>query len=139
MRRSIASRLFSALAGVWLVIALIEPAGLTGCAMHGTAGQRAQGTGHGQRVSGIGQGAHSHHSANPSTAPADTAPDHHAKGCSCLGDCASANSAVAIATPTVVLVDFAPVASQTPGYAPDAPITHGSVVLPFANGPPARL
>jgi hypothetical protein len=156
--RGIVRRVFAAVTGLWLTVAMVEPAGLHACPMHDAlhgghgggvvqtidAGERtATETAPSANVAHHAQHEHSHGTAVQVVAAHSDGESDDARevaaGCLCLGTCCAA-TVVAIpdvGTSDVVVVE---VASTAPSVASvSAPRSTGGVVLPFANGPPTQL
>jgi hypothetical protein len=144
LMRRIVSRTLAVFAAAWLSVALIEPAGMHTCAMHGGTG------GHGTATTAADADPHAHHHAHrhsadtstdssgetPTGAPADT--PAHGAGCTCLGDCAGVTGPAIPSAASALVVRATVAASATlPRGALTRP-AHAGVRLPFAIGPPAH-
>jgi hypothetical protein len=124
MHRSPLARLLTVVFAAWFVTALAEPQALHTCAMH-SAHAAAVGTTHHMHQAA---GGHDH-----STTP------HRGEQCSCLGSCCSVVPVTLARSPELAWVP-AQILLEQPLFAEvvfaPARFAH---VLPFANGPPARV
>lgn len=123
--------------GVLLTLVVLEPMRVHDCPLHG------------QLAAGHGGSAAMHHGAHdgPMQAVDAAAPHHSGRSshdgphqCDCLGDC-GLTALVALASPAAVHVTATTVAVATAPLAA-APVVAAPAaehVLPFANGPPARV
>jgi hypothetical protein len=121
IRRSLPHRLLGAFCALWLAISIAAPGLVHECPAHGGL---------------VAASAAGGHSAGHSTHDGGSR-DHGAPTCSCLGDCASANTVSLVSAP-VALLDAPVVAMIDPGL-PDhsyVPVAR-ALLLPFANGPPS--
>jgi hypothetical protein len=133
MRRPVWYRALIAVWGLWFTTALIEPAGLFACAVHGShsasATPDAAATDHSMHAGGGGA------VASHATQPADSDSSH--SHCTCLDHGCCAVAAAVGATPIVVstgeLLQRTTVRFQTD----DDVAVQRAHALPFANGPPA--
>ncbi len=126
MRFSVKRRLFSLLAGSWLVLLLAEPAKLHVCAVH---------------TDGMVHAAMHHSDAHTTTASHRTSGGHeHSAKCTCLGASSYAN---AVVIPKVEETSFAdgPVAvvADLPATAEATPPSPSPFFLPYPNGPPIAI
>jgi len=125
IRRSLPHRLLGAFCALWLAISIAAPGFVHECPAHGGMVAASAEGGHG---AGHGAGHATHDGGSR---------DHDAPTCSCLGDCASANS-VSLASAPVALVDAPVVAVIDPGLPNHAYVPVARALrLPFANGPPS--
>jgi hypothetical protein len=136
MPRSFLRRFTAALSGAWLIVALVEPAGVYGCPMHGAAARgvapQASAVANPEGVDTGAGGEHAHHAPDAPDAPSN----HHDGGCLCISDCSGASGAV-VTSQLVPLLSWAELpAGPLPEIPAYAPISRGGLVLPFANGPP---
>ena len=138
MTRRPVHRIAAWLMAVLLTLVVLEPMRVHDCPLHGQLALRhaddaapAHHGGHGAPAQAVDHAAH--HGGQPAN---DDGPHQ----CDCLGDCGltalvalTAPAAVQVAATTVV-VAAAPLATEPVVVAPAA-----EHVLPFANGPPARV
>ncbi|HEX2601655.1 MAG TPA: hypothetical protein VHL32_06025 [Gemmatimonadaceae bacterium] len=141
MQRSWVFRAFATVMGVWLAICLAEPLQLHTCVMHGGLAIDVAGH-HGEMGSASSHPTPSEHHAQMASHSAGEhgqrgQSDHHARQCSCLGDCNAGKTPVVLAS-AAVNID-APMLSRVDAvydYAsPSLVAPH--FLLPFSNGPPA--
>jgi hypothetical protein len=133
MRRSLSARILAAVWGVWLVVALTEPAALHACPMH----DAAHGT-MGHALESHGAASHQHDGADDR--PAHSSSRSHHSVCTCIGSCCAAVADVlrAPAALTVVETIRTPtVVDRTPliAFRPSVP----EHVHPPSQGPPISL
>lgn len=120
---------------VWLAICLAEPLQLHTCVMHG--GLAIDVGGHHAQMGGDS----SHHTQMASHAADDHGqrghPDHHARQCSCLGDCNAGKTPVGLVATTVGF-DGPSLSSVGAAYDYTSPsLVTPHFLLPFSNAPPA--
>jgi hypothetical protein len=139
VQRSSVFRAFAAIMAVWLAVCLAEPMQLHTCVMHG--GLAIDTVHHGTPdAASRGAGMSGHHAEMASHGAADHSErggtDHHARQCSCLGDCSAGRSAVGVVAATVALA--VPVSSSVrAAYEYSSPsLVASASLLPFSNGPP---
>jgi hypothetical protein len=133
MHSGLSRRVVAALTAVWMVVAVIEPAGIYVCPMHSAAAVQTQAP-----VTDASSAEHKH--GHEATADAERAPgsDHHGSDCRCIGKCVGVAGAVMAPAPllTIAAAIYAPEAvPPTPAH---APVSRGGLVLPFSNGPPSN-
>jgi hypothetical protein len=137
VQRSWVFRAFATVMAVWLAVCLAEPLQLHTCAMHG--GLAIDVGGH---HAGMQAGSTSGHHAQMASHAAGNSgqqdqPDHHARQCSCLGDCNSGKTPVGLVA-TAVDLDSPILSSAGAAYDYTSPsLVTPHFFLPFSNGPPA--
>jgi hypothetical protein len=139
MYRSLWYRAVVALWGLWITTALVEPAGLLTCAMHGGRIAPPSPSADAAATRSTGATGHVHHAGEP-TAPRaedeDASPPGGHACCTCVGHCCVP---VPVAAPPTAVALVAPTRQHVsrPGRAqagrPESARDHA---LPFANGPP---
>jgi hypothetical protein len=141
VQRSWVFRAFATFTAVWLAICLAEPLQLHTCVMHGglaieiaghhgemgTGSSDITASGHNAQMASHVVGDHGEHSKS----------DHHARQCSCLGDCNTGKTPVGPVA-TAVGFDALIVSSSSAAYDYVSPsLVAPHFLLPFSNGPPA--
>lgn len=131
MRRPVWFRALTALWALWFAVALIEPAGIHQCPVHGSVAASDMGGMAGMAGMDMGGMAMSHDAAQPGDG------SHHAAQCTCLSQCCSAP--VFVPPARTALPEHA-IAAASPARFADvtAPLLERAHVLPYANGPPPR-
>jgi hypothetical protein len=123
MQRSWWTRAFATMLAAWFAIAVVEPAALHTCPMHGGPA-----------------GAHAAHGA---AEHAQSAADHGApersssRQCTCLGDCVGVSGgALPAALPRMHVPAAVATAGEIHAFGPELLPSPPGLLLPFANGPP---
>jgi len=140
VQRSLIFRSFATVVAVWLAVCLAEPMQLHTCVMHGglaidvghhgaPGAASIGGTMAGHHAGMAAQGAADHSQRGPT--------DHHARQCTCLGDCSAGKAPVGLVAATLALE--VPASSGVgPAYEYSSPtLVAPHFLLPFSNGPPA--
>lgn len=125
---------------VWLAICLAEPLQLHTCVMHGGLAIDIAGH-HGEMGNGSSGVTASGHHAQMASHVGDHGdhgrPDHHARQCSCLGDCNTGKTPVGLVA-TGIGFDAPILSSIDAAYDYASPsLVAPHFLLPFSNGPPA--
>ncbi|HVX42225.1 MAG TPA: hypothetical protein VHB25_21870 [Gemmatimonadaceae bacterium] len=135
MRRPVWYRALTAIWALWFAVALIEPAGIHQCPVHGAAGADMAGMGAMAGMANMDM-------AGMSMAHDQTPPGHqsqHPLHCCCLSTGCSAPAFVPSA-PSGELADRIVARSHEPSFADvPSPLIDRAHALPFANGPPASV
>jgi hypothetical protein len=131
VRRHVMSRILAAVLSVWLVVCLAEPAQLHTCVMHGALAIDASHATHHAAT-------HSAHTT-AATVAKHSQPQKdggHATQCTCLGDCSTGGTVVAVtASPISLASNTVEVPAAPFAYASPA-IVAPQFLRPFSNGPP---
>ena len=131
VHRNVMFRILASVLSVWLVVCLAEPAQLHTCVMHGglAINTYASGSQHAAMHTAhdaSGAAKHSHHQGD----------DDRANQCTCLGDCSTGRTVVAVVASRVSLAPTA-VAVPSPVFVYASPaIVAPHFLRPFPNGPP---
>lgn len=135
VRRPLWFRALTAFWGLWFAVALIEPAGIHQCPVHGLAAGQMVGMAAMPDMAPMAgmAGMATAHDASPA------GHSHHGATCTCLSIGCSSPAFAAPGT-AVVLAHYAVVRGAAPNFA-DAPhpIVARAHALPFANGPPGSV
>lgn len=140
MHRSLWYRAVVALWGLWITAALVEPAGVRGCAMHGGRAVQAMPAPSAASASAGAADAHAHHGPS-ATSPVDAgAPESSGhECCTCLGRCCAASTVVAPAVSVAFVASVEQRTARPATVSTTRPETERPYALPFANGPPLAV
>jgi hypothetical protein len=135
VRRTPFVRGLASILSIWLAICLAEPMQLHTCVMHGglaidvsmdTAMHGA--SLHGGMASTHAMAGHSQH---------DQSTDGQSKQCTCLGDCSTGKTPVALAPAPTQLASFELESSRAVFSYSSPSVVAPRFLLPFSNGPPS--
>src|SRR3954470_20872434 len=131
VQRNVMFRILASVLSVWLVVCLAEPAQLHTCVMHGGLAINASHATHHAAT-------HSAHTT-AATVAKHSQPQKdggHATQCTCLGDCSTGGTVVAVtASPISLASNTVEVPAAPFAYASPA-IVAPQFLRPFSNGPP---